>query len=161
MLWCKLAQRVELDRIQLGGHDDDEINIADAASEVAGDQRAVEIDADELIAQDGSQSAGQLRAGWGGQFRLWRVNDRCMGHGSIRCAISREQVCLYWIIRAVTIAMIFLIPTPSPGPFPSKHKERGAIAWRNRNCLEVSVTVHPNLFVGTALFAGTSDRQMI
>ena len=46
------VQRVELDRIQLCRHDDDEVDIADAASEVAGDQRAVEIDADELIAQD-------------------------------------------------------------------------------------------------------------
>ena len=60
-LWCRPVERLELGSVKRGGQDDDEIDIADAGVKITSDQRAVDIEADELVAQDGTQSVGQLR----------------------------------------------------------------------------------------------------
>ena len=53
-------QLVESGAIQFFGHDNYQVDIADAAIEIASDERAVKINADQPLAQDGAQAGGQL-----------------------------------------------------------------------------------------------------
>jgi len=55
------VQRLEIVRVERCGHDHDEIDIADTGGVVAGDQGAVEIDADKSPAEFEAQAVRQQR----------------------------------------------------------------------------------------------------
>lgn len=86
----QLMQRFEAGFVQYFGHDNDQIDIADAAIEIAGDQRAVKIDANQPLAQDGAQAGGQLVQN--GADIVLVIYESLSGHG--RNAFDAKTRCL-------------------------------------------------------------------
>ncbi len=94
-------QRFESGFVQFSGHDDNQIDVADAAVEIAGDQRAVKIDANQPLAKDGAQAGGQLvqnradivlvsQGNWSGHgSSAFDARTRCLACGEPRAKSRR------------------------------------------------------------------------
>lgn len=89
-LLVQLMQRFEAGFVQFFGNDNYQIDIADAGIEIAGDQRAVQVDANQPLAQDGAQAGGQLVQN-GADIVLGSLGNGS-GHG--RSAFDAKTRCL-------------------------------------------------------------------